>query len=161
MLWLVLAGCGSAVCRSDVECGPASLCWSGACEPVLDRIWEVEVAAAEVGWTLPDGSAWDEDLSPPDLYVEVGPSGAPCATAIVQDTNAPVFYEGCSFYAPEHPRFRLALLDYDGPTSELVAEWVWDGERALTELALATAGFEIAQVDESGTSKVWMTLWPR
>lgn len=162
MVWaLSLAGCVPDPCSWDVECGPAALCWLGGCEPILERVWQVDVVAAEVGWSHPEGRAWDEDASPPDLYVELTTGPRSCSTGLVPESTAPVYDGGCPLFLSEHPRLWVTLWDDDGPSSELVARWRFDGRTPVVELALGGAGREVALVDETLTAFVWLTFTPR
>jgi hypothetical protein len=156
---LSLLACGD---RCDVhgDCADDELCWAGECEPAMERDWLVDVVAAEVGWTHPDGEDWDPDDSPPDLYVEFGLDGSEgCFTSYVPEAYDPIWDEQCELYVPEDPIFLVNLWDDDPQEDDFAAGYYWEGSDAFVDLA-RTAGEEIGVVDETGEIWVWLMVRP-
>lgn len=147
-------------CSLDGDCGGEGLCWSGRCEPAMDRYWNVDVRRAEVGPLHPDGAPWDLDGSPPDLYAEFGLPDDSCLTSYVPQSDFPGWFESCDFYVPYDPYFFVELWDVDGATDELGATFDWVGSAAWVSLA-RTAGHQAAYQDPSGTATLWLRLTPR
>jgi hypothetical protein len=157
-LWMLLAGC--EICDVHSECSGDQLCWDGVCTAATDRVWNVEVSAAEVGMHHPDGYPWDGVDGPPDLYAEFGLPPDVCFTDVVPQSFDPVWYQSCDFYVPHDPLFAVDLWDVDDAVDELGAAFTWDGTPAWVDLA-RTAGRESAWVDESSSVVLWMYLEPR
>lgn len=57
-------------CSETPTCGPQEVCLEGQCEPAYGLIYRVGLTSVHLSRSHdPDGSAWDEDGSPPDPYV--------------------------------------------------------------------------------------------
>ena len=147
-------------CDNHLDCADDGVCWDGTCVPAFDHEWEIDVVSVEVERTAPDGEPWDPDHTPPDLYVDFGLDGGDgCVTSVVPDAFAPVWYESCNFWIPRHSLFFVDLWDVDGHQDEFATTFEWDGDDAWVELA-RTAGHEMVYIDPTGTTLLWMSVWP-
>ncbi|NVJ00679.1 hypothetical protein HV824_21520 [Myxococcus sp. AM009] len=113
--------CGTAqVCKADQSCGV---------DP--EGVWRVQPVAAQVAANN-NGSAWDADSSPPDVFVEMACPGATSAfrTPVVQSATPTWTTGGCTARASqlmaEGWAFRLwdeDLASHDTITGALVTRF--------------------------------------
>ena len=159
LLTTLAIGC-IPTCENHLDCNGEEVCWDGTCMSAFDHDWEVDIVSAEVEQVAPDGVQWDSDHSPPDLYADFGLDGGDgCVTSFVPDSFDPVWYESCTFWIPRHSLFFVDLWDVDGHQDTFATTFEWDGDDAWVELA-RTAGHEIVYIDPTGTTLLWMSVWP-
>jgi hypothetical protein len=147
-------------CHNHLDCAHDDVCWESTCIPAFDHEWEVDIVSAEVEQMAPDDRPWDADHTPPDLYTDFGLDGLDaCVTSFVPNSFDPVWYEACSFWVPRNPLFYVDLWDVDEPADTFATTWEWDGNDAWVSLA-RTAGHEMMYIDPTGTTLLWMSVWP-
>jgi hypothetical protein len=160
------AGCGGGgACYNHQGCDADEVCWDGTCERTTNRSWTFDLVKADVGVVHPDGLAWDEDGTWPDLYVGYGLDWDVCTSAYVPDAIDPVWYQTCDFYVPDDgATFSVELWDADSAADELATRFVWEGPEAFTDLVRVAADptrDPAPLVDPSGTVVLQLEIWPR
>jgi len=158
---VLLAGCivlmprGPRTCEVDGDCAWDEYCSGGdVCVEALDRTWSMTVAAAFVGWSHPDGAAWDVDFSPPDLFAEFGVEDhQACVTAVALDSYDAWWSATCDVFLAREGGLYIDLWEADVTADEFVASWFWGSATEVMDLVRAPDGWS-SVTDPSGTCQV-------
>ena len=129
---------GSGECKSSSACEDADLCYEGSCVPALDQTYQINVLRVDVVGSHPDGSSWDSDGTPPDLWVEFGINeGEGCNTETVYNAYSASWDYYCTFVLPTGETFLINVWDSDGTDDEFGAGFYWQNNQ-LVELLRAS-----------------------
>lgn len=155
---LSLLACTGPLCVRHADCEADEYC-DAVCEPVRERAWEITVIEATTDWEAPEGGPWDEDYSPPDLYVDFGVLGGEgCFTTVAWDDTEPFWGQVCRFYVPPRGSLVLDLWDVDTAEDVYVTGWTWEGDDLVDQARRDNS--ELMLTDGSGTIALWASLHP-
>jgi hypothetical protein len=103
---------------------------------------------------------WDDDLSPPDLFVDFGfDPGEACVTSVWPNDFEPQWDEYCDLYAPRDPNLYLDVWEADAISDVWVTRLEWRGADAFVGLARQPHAPWYA-TDPTGTVTVTVEMWP-
>jgi hypothetical protein len=158
---LALLACQPArTCEVHSDCDSGEMCDAHECEAVTDRSWSIDVVSGRVRPKDLHGHPWDDDKSPPDLYVEFGVrGGGSCQTVPRWDDREPTWGQFCHLYLPEDPVLFVTLWDADPLHDAFVSSWQWAGTDEFTALARSPRGPWFVTGPTPGTS-LTLDIWP-
>jgi hypothetical protein len=103
------------------ECTGETVCLDGACVPAFGRYYEVRDVSVSLPARDPDGQEWDEDRTPPDVFIEVSSSGALAPSSSTEQDSSYAEFPGPFRVLPLAGGF-LEVVAYDeDETSDALA----------------------------------------